>query len=204
MKKVLSIFLLLLSVAMGAWAGEPLTKDLKVTGYKAVSLFDFQNKDYDGTQLANFEALNNLGVTSQCAIQTDYGTNNWYDDTANNRGMRLQSGGGRWIQFTVNLQKDDYIIINGGAASGTYGISMTNGESVDVAEASDYLCFKATQDAENLKLTVNRYNYLLQILIMTKDESAETADYTINYLLNGEGEPIKTTTGNVAVVSTFN
>ena len=204
MKKVLSIFLLLLSVAMGAWAADSLTKGLEVTGYKAVNLFDFQNKDYDGTALSSFDDLPGLGVTAQNTVGSAYGNNNWYDDTANNHGLRLQSGGGRWIQFTVSVKKDDYIIINGGAASGTYGITMTNGESVSVADASDYLCFKATQDAENLRLTVTRYNYLLQILIMTKDESAETADYTINYLLNGEGEPVKTITDNAAVGSTVN
>ena len=192
----------LLMIGANAWAADALTKDLKVTGYKSVNLFDFQNKNYDGTALANFEALNDLGVTAQCTIGTDYGKNNWYDDTAKGHGLRLQSGGGRWIQFTVDIKKDDYIIINGGAASEAYEISMTDGESVSVAEASDYLCLKATKDAENLKLTVHRYNFLLQILIMTKDESAETADYTINYLLNGEGEPVKVSSGNTAVGST--
>jgi len=183
--------------ASTAWGASALTKSFSITGYEAVNLFDFQNKDYDGTALANFEALYDLGVTSQCTIQTAYANNVWYDDTSNKRGLRLNSGGGRWIQFTVDIKKDDYIIINGGAASEAYEISMTNGESVSVSEASDYLCFKATQDAENVKLTVHRYNYLLQILIMTKDASTETADYTINY--KASGEIVKTVSGNEAV-----
>jgi hypothetical protein len=187
----------MLGLGTSAWAAAALTKDLKVTGYEAVNLFDFQNKNYDGTALSSFDDLPGLGVSAQNTVGAAYGSNNWYDDTVNSHGLRLQSGGGRWIQFTVDIKKDDYIIINGGAASEAYEISMTNGESVSVTEASDYLCFKATQDAENLKLTVHRYNYLLQILIMTKDASTETADYTINY--KASGETVKTVSGNEAV-----
>ena len=190
----------LLLVGSSSWAADALTKSLEVTGYKAVNLFDFQNKDYDGTALSSFDDLPNLGVSAQNTVGSAYGNNNWYDDTGNNHGLRLQSGGGRWIQFTVDINKDDYIIINGGAASGTYGISMTDGESITVSEASDYLCFKATQDATTLKLTVNRYNYLLQILVMTKDESAKTANYTLNYI-NGE-LIVKSVNGEMAVGAT--
>ena len=197
MKKILSIFMLLVAFTTGAWAAAALTKDFKVTGYKAVNLFDFQNKDYDGTALTSFDDLPGLGVSAQNTVGSAYGNNNWYDDTANGRGLRLQSGGGRWIQLTVDIEKDDYIIINGGAASEAYEISMTNGESAVVSEASDYLCFKATQKAASLRLTVHRYNYLTQILIMTKDEAAKTADYTINYK-DGE-EIVKTVSGNEAV-----
>ena len=181
--KTLLVALLCL-VGQSVWGAAALTKSFAVTGYKAVNLFDFQNLDYDGTALANFDALTSKGVTAQNTIGTAYGSNNWYDDRANNHGLRLQSGGSRWIQFTVDVKKDDYIIINGGTASEAYEIAMTNGESVAVAGASDYLCFKATQNASNVKLTVHRYNYLLQILIMTKDNTAETGDYTITYKYN--------------------
>lgn len=194
-----SLCIALLCGSSGARAADALTMNFSVTGYVASHLFDFQNKKYDGTALANFEALNDLGVTAQCSIGTAYGTNNWYDDTGNSRGLRLQAGGGRWIQFTVDIAKDDYIIINGAAASGTYGISMTDGESVTITGASNYLCFKATKNATTLRLTVNRYNYLLQILVMSKDGSTQSADYTINYKC--DGEIVKTVSDNAVVGS---
>ena len=190
----------MLLVGSSAWAADALTKDLKVTGYKAVNLFDFQNKDYDGVVLSSFDQLPNLGVTAQNTVGDTYGNNNWYNDTQNNHGLRLQSGGGRWIQFKVDIKKDDYIIINGGAAAEAYEISMAGGESVAIAQASDYLCFKATENAEYLKLTAHRYNYLLQILIMTKDESAATASYTLNYI-NGS-LTVKSVNGEMAVGAT--
>lgn len=196
-KSLLVVAMLLVGGVSSVWGAAALTKDFSVTGYEAVNLFDFQNKDYDGTALSSFDNLPGLGVTAQNTVGATYGSDNWYDDTANGRGLRLNSGGGRWIQFTVDIKKDDYIIINGGAASEAYEISMTNGESVSVADASDYLCFRATQNAASLRLTVHRYNYLLQILIMTKDGSAETADYTINY--KASGETVKSVSGNEAV-----
>ena len=197
--KTLLVALLCL-VGQSVWGAAALTKSFAVTGYKAVNLFDFQNLDYDGTALANFDALTSKGVTAQNTIGTAYGSNNWYDDRVNDHGLRLQSGGSRWIQFTVDVKKDDYIIINGGAASEAYEIAMTNGESVAVAGASDYLCFKATQNASNVKLTVHRYNYLLQILIMTKDNTVKTGNYTINY--KASGETVKTVSGTDVAVGT--
>lgn len=206
MKKLTTLKTLLVGLcamgAMSAWGANALTKDLEVAGYEAVNLFDFQNFDYDGTSITSFDELPTLGVTAQNTVGSAYGNNNWYDDTANKRGLRLQSGGGRWIQFPVDIKADDYIIINGGAASETYEISMTNGTSVTVAEASDYLCFKATADATTLRLTVHRYNFLLQILIMRKNASTKTADYVINYKY--DNETIATDEGNAVVGSTVN
>ena len=187
----------MLCMSGSVWAAAALTKGLEITGYEAVNLFDFQNKDYDGTSLASFDDLAGLGVSAQNTVGAAYGNNNWYDDTANSHGLRLQSGGGRWIQFAVDIKKDDYIIINGGAASEAYEISMTNGTTTSLSAASDYLCFKATQDAASLKLTVHRYNYLLQILVMRVSASATTADYTINYKYNGS--VIKLENGNKAI-----
>lgn len=206
MKKFTTIKTLLVGLlacaATSAWGASALTKDFEVTGYEAVNLFDFQNYDFDGTAITSFNELPSLGVTAQNTVGSEYGNNNWYDDTTNKRGLRLQSGGGRWIQFTVDIKTDDYIIINGGSAKEAYEISMTDGTSVTVAEASDYLCFKATADATNLKLTVHRYNFLLQILIMRKSASAETADYVINYKY--DNETIATDEGNAVVGSTVN
>jgi len=205
MKQKLLMKSLLAAAALGvgtnAWATADLTKSLEVTGYEPVLLIDFQNKSYDGTTIASFDDLTTtFGVSAQNAVGSAYGNNNWYDDTNNNHGLRLQSGGGRWIQFTTEIKTDDYIIINGGAALESYEITMTNGESATVTEASDYLCFKATADADNLKLTAHRYNYLLQILVMRKSASAVTADYTINYK---DGETtVKTENGTGIVVGT--
>ena len=206
MKKFTTIKTLLVGLlacaATSAWAADALTKNLEVSGYEAVNLFDFQNLNYDGTAITKFEDLLDLGVSSQCNVGTAYGTNNWYDDRANNRGLRLQSGGGRWIQFTVDIKADDYIIINGGAASEAYEISMTGGNIATVTEASDYLCFKASAESSNLKLSVHRYNYLLQILIMRKSASTQTADYTINYKYGNE--IIATDEGNEVVGNIVN
>ena len=185
-----------------AWAASALTTSLEVPGYKAAHLYDFQNKNYDGTTISSFDDLSSLGVTAQNTVGSAYGSNNWYDDTANNHGIRLQSGGGRWIQFTVDIKADDYVIINGGAVSEDYEITMTDGTATTISSASNYLCFKADKAMSALKLTVHRYNYLLQILIMTKDETASTADYTINYLNNNQ--IISTTNGNDVIGTVVN
>ena len=197
---MLTALILLMGGVNGAWAASDLTTSFEVIGYKAAHLLDFQNKNYDGTAISSFDELPGLGVTAQNTVGSTYGSNNWYDNTSDGRGLRLQSGGGRWIQFTIDIKADDYIIINGGAASEAYEITMTDGTSTIIASASDYLCFKANKDLSALKLTVHRYNYITQILIMTKDATASTADYTINYILGSE--TVKTSNGNAAIGST--
>ena len=193
-----------LGVGSNAWGAAALTSSFTVTGYEYAHLIDFQNKTYDGTSFSTMEDLTTtFGVTSQQTIQTSYANGVWYDDTSNGRGLRHNGGGGRWITFPISISKDDYVIINGGLASnGTYGMTMTNGSSATITEAADYLCFKANADATSLTLTVNRYNYLLQILVMTKDASAETGDYTINYKY--EGNTIATDEGTEAVGTVVN
>ncbi|MBR3479734.1 MAG: hypothetical protein IKH32_03395 [Prevotella sp.] len=187
-----------LCVGASAWAASALTASLEVTGYEKSHFFDFVNRDFDGTSYTSNDDLPGLGVTAQATIQEAYAANTWYYYN----GLRNQCGGGRWISFPAEIKADDYIIINGAAASEAYEISMTDGTSTTVSGASDYLCFKANKAMSALKLTVHRYNYISQILIMTKDESVQTADYTINYVY-GENT-IKTTTGNDVIGSTVN
>ena len=188
--------IMMLLGAGSAGAAEALTSTLEVPGYVKSHFIDFVNKDYDGTALTSFNDLPGLGVTAQNTVGESYGGNNWYNWNGN---LRLQSGGGRWIQFTLDIKADDYVIINGGAANEAYEVSMTDGDATIIANASEYVCFKANKDMDALKLTLHRYNYLSQILIMTKDATAITAEYTINYLLNGEGSPVKTVNGESAV-----
>jgi len=187
-----------LIVGASAWAASALTSSLEVPGYKTAHFFDFVNRNYDGTSYTSNADLNDLGVTAQITIQEDYAANTWYYYN----GLRNQASGGRWIQFTVDIKADDYIIINGATASEAYEITMTDGTSTTVTNATDYLCFKANKDMSALKLTVHRYNYISQILIMTKDETVSTADYTINYLYNGT--IISTTTGTDALGTVVN
>jgi hypothetical protein len=198
-KNLLKSVLLALMVLVGgnAWAAEPLTPSLEVTGYVKSHFIDFVNKDFDGTTLTSFDDLPGLGVTAQNTVGESYGSNNWYNWNGN---LRLQSGGSRWIQFTLSIKADDYIIINGAAAAEAYEISMTDGTATTIANVSDYLCFKANQDMDALKLTVHRYNYLSQILVLTKDASAATAEYAINYVL--DETVIKSVTGELAVGAT--
>ncbi len=187
--------------ANSAWAAT-LTDDLEVTGYVKSHFFDFVNRDFDGTSYTSNDKLPDFGVTAQNTVGEAYGTNNWYYSA--NQGLRLQAGGARWIQFPAEIKADDYVIINGNAASEAYEISMTDGTATTISSASAYLCFKANKAMSALKLTVHRYNYISQILIMTKDGSSSTASYTINYLLNGEGDPIKVTSGTESVGQTVN
>ena len=195
--KLFKSLLVAAALLMGAsaWAASALTASFKVTGYEKSHFFDFVNRDFDGTSYTSNNDLPNLGVTAQATIQEDYAANTWYYYN----GLRNQCGGGRWISFPVEIKADDYIIINGAAASEAYEISMTDGTSTTITEASDYLCFKANKDMTQLKLTVHRYNYISQILIMTKSASAQTADYTINYVCNSE--TVKSSEGNAVVGS---
>lgn len=194
-----AVFLL---VGANVWAADALTSSFKVAGFKYAHLIDLQNKNYDGESFSTVEELaTTFNVTAQNAIQTALNGNNcWFDDASNNRGLRLQSGGARWINFPVAVKKGDLVIINGGAASEAFEVTMENGESTSVTEAAGYLCFRATADADAIKLTVHRYNFLLQILVMTKDETAATADYTINYKY--EGETIATDEGTKLIGNT--
>lgn len=195
LKTLMTALVLLTGGVSSAWAADALTASLKVAGYSKSHFFDFVARDFDGTSYTSNDDLPGLGVTAQITVQEAYETGTWYYYN----GLRNQAGGGRWIQFPAEIKADDYIIINGAAASEAYEISMTDGTSTTITGASDYLCFKADKDMSALKLTVHRYNYISQILIMTKDASAATADYTITYMYGSE--TVKTSTGNAVVGS---
>ena len=168
--------------AMTAWAAgytRTLTEELEVAGYTLKAFYDFQNN--------NPEVLPTEGDLRYRAYEKGgyWGLHNF------GRGTRSNS-------VAIPVAKDDIVILQVYSDSQTTSCSGTKNMALS-SSLTPYVVFEISEDAENITLGCSRGGGFVAALIMEKDASAATAAYTINYLLNGAGEPVKTVSGETVV-----
>ena len=159
-----------------------LTADLKVAGYTAKQLYDFQNN--------NPEVL----PTSGDLRYRSGGT--W--------GLHNFGSGSRSGEATIPVATGDILIIEVyNTNSDTPSVTINKGtENSTLSTSTGYTVFDITSDATAVTFTANRYTGIMAALVMEKDESVETADYTINYKY--EGNTIASDTGTEVVGGVVN
>lgn len=120
-----------------------------------------------------------------------------------NNGLFNFGGGDRSAGLNISVAKDDIIVFDfydTQTRSVTVN-SVTNGSKVE-ALSGTYPTFTISAAAEKINVNIGRGGCILSIVVMEKDQSAATADYTINYKLGDT--TVKQVTGNTTVGSTVN
>lgn len=178
MKKKLQKLLLLaatLLVGTNAWGAgytRTLTDQLEVAGYKVNTFYDFQNN--------NPEVL----PTSGGLRYRDGG--NW--------GLHNFDSGSRSATVNIAVEKDQLLVLQDYSNNTTVNVGTLD---QTLSNSTGYRCFKINTTASTITLSCPRYGGVVAALLMDVDNSAATADYTINYVYNST--TVKTTTGNGAV-----
>ena len=184
-RNLLKSALLALMVLVGgsAWAAgytRTLSETLEVTGYKTKAFYNFQNNTP--------EVLPTSGDLR-------------YRD-GNIWGLHNFGSGTRSATVAIPVVKDEILIIQN-YADNTTSINLGTEDS-NLSSSTGYQVFTIAETSDNIMFTVPRYGGIVAALVMEKDATAQTANYTINYLLNGEGEPVKTVNGEGVVGSSIN
>ena len=193
MKKLTSYFktLLVMAALVGgvnsAWAYTPaLTEDYEVAGYKLKAYYNIAT-----------ENLNDMCPPYAANALTYRGSG---------YGLFNYGSGNRGADVTISVANGDLLLAefkDSQARSVTIN-SISNCTKNDIVTSGDILAYDVTADATSLNINVGRGGCIIAFLVMEKDASASTAEFTINYLLNGAGDPVKTTSGEIAVGSVVN
>lgn len=179
MKKFFSLLgLLMLLFSSDVWGYTPtLTENYSVTGYLSKAYYNISNSN----------------VGDMCPASGDlrfrgsgYGLFNF---GSGNRGadIALAASSTDLILFEFKDSQNRNVTIN----------SVANCTKNDNVSSGDILAYDVTADFTSTNINVGRAGCIIAILVLEKDNSAATADYTINYKANGN--TVKTETGNVAV-----
>ncbi len=163
-----------------AWAA--VTSDLEVTGYKTKAFYDFKT---------NSPAV--LPTEGDVRYREGYGLYNF--------GSGTRSGAA-----TISVANGDIIVIQkftttGGQDANTLNVTINCGSVNSTVTSSinqnAVVAYDITSDATSITFSCVRYVGINAVLVLEKDNSVATADYTINY--KASGVTVKTVTDNVAV-----
>ena len=174
-----------LLVGASAWAYTPtLTEKYEVAGYKVKAYYD----------------ISNTNVNNMCPTEGDLRFR------GSGYGLFNFGSGDRGADITLSVSESDLLLAefkDSQARSVTLN-SISNCTKDENNSSGDIFAFNVTANATSLNVNVGRGGCIIAFLVLEKDASVATAEYTINYLLNGEGEPVKTVTGEGAVGSSVN
>ena len=182
--------LLMLLMAVGglspAWAAgytRTLSETYQIAGYKLKAFYDFQNNSPE------------VLPTSGDFRYREYGSGGYW-------GMHNYGSGTRSGTATIAVAESDILVLQIYNSSYVPTINKGTQNATLTAANNPYYVYDITTTADDITFTVPRYGGIVAALVMEVDEQATTADYTINYLLNGEGDPVKTVKETVAIGST--
>ena len=181
--RLTKMLLVALFMAIGATSVSAYTPALKadyvVAGYKAKAFYNIANTNVDD-MLPKEGDLRFRG--------SGYGLFNY-------------GSGGRAGNITMSVAESDLIIFeykdtqNRGVV-----INSVSGCTKNATLSSgDFYAYDVDTDLSQVTVNIGRGGCIIAILVMEKDASIETADYSISYKL--EGTTIKESTGNIAVGS---
>lgn len=185
MKKLFTLIALLACVVSGAWAWSVrLSSSYEVIGYKYKALYNFDSD-------ANAIAL--VPTTGDFRYRNETGKKGWMNYKNGNRGANID----------IPVAKDDIIIfdLQDPQGKGKTVNSVTNG-TLNASLSGTFPTFSISADASSINVNIGNYMVIVSILVMEKDQSAATADYTINYKM-GE-TTVKTVNGNTPIGNTVN
>jgi len=179
--KTITKFMTLCALFVGVnVSAQTLSADYEVLGYKVKAFYDL-SADSEGKYVPLEEDVR-------------------YRDAA--RGIYNYGGGARTVTLKFPVSNGDLVFFEGGSTGVGNAYEVTFGTKEEQYSNSSVLAFTSTSDMESLSFTINKTNYVKYILVMEKDNTLATADYTLRYI-DGEGNEFKTTTLSGVVTSTI-
>ena len=167
-------------MATGAWAlTADLSMDYELAGYKAKAFYDLTSNG-DGV----------MPESGDLRYREGYGL---FDFGAGNRSAEVQ----------IPVTETDVLVCQfADTQSRSVTINSISGctQSATLSDAAGHLFFEVGTTATSLTINIGRGGCVVSILVMEKDASAATADYTLNYVY--EGTTIKTISATGAVGGT--
>lgn len=163
--RTLLVAVTLLAGATSAWAYTPtLSNTLSVAGYKNKAYYNIANTNVDGM----------CPTTGDLRYRGEgYGLFNF-------------GSGGRGANVTLPFSKDDIVILDfKDSQNRSITVNSVDNCTKDetLSKSTGFLVYKATADAgTTTNINVGRGGCIIAILVMEKDNSVQTADYTINYV----------------------
>ncbi len=177
MKKIFSLLGLLMLVCNSSFAAgfsRTLNDQIEVAGYKNAVLYDFQNNSPEVLPTSGDLRYRNGGI--------------W--------GLHNFGSGGRSATVSISVKASQLLVFQVYTGYDINTVSNAT-KNASLSSSTGYSCWEVSNDADDITINVSRYAGVVAAVVMDKDNSAATADYTINYKANGN--TVKTETGNVAV-----
>ena len=174
--KSMLLSMLMVFGTLSTWAAgytRTLTEELEVAGYLAKQFYNFQNNDPAVLPTSGDLRYRDGGV--------------W--------GLHNFGSGTRSATATIPVAEGDIIVLQ--HYSNVYATINCGTLDESLSASAGYQVYKITTDAESVTFTIARYGGIVAALVMEKDENAQTAEYTLNYLY-GE-QTVKTVTASGAV-----
>lgn len=180
------------AIAASAFAGMAVTANAagynctladsyEVAGYTAKAFYDFQNN--------NPEVL----PTSGDLRYRPYEKGGYW-------GLHNFGSGGRSGTATISVAKDDILVLQLYSSSYVPTIDCGSQNATLTTACSPYYVYDITTTADNITFSVPKSGGIVAALVMEKDASATTAEYTIDYK-NGDNT-VKSVNGVAAVGAT--
>ena len=182
-KSLLRPMLVVLMAVMGTmemWAAgytRTLTAELELAGYKAKQLYDFQKNDP--------------------AVLPTEGDLRYRDGDI--WGLHNFGSGSRSASVAIPVEEGNVLVLQ---HYSTVVASINCGTlNENLTTSAGYEVYDITTTANEITFTIARYGGIVAALVMEKDESVQTADYTINYVC--DNVTVKTISGTGAVGSSI-
>jgi hypothetical protein len=184
MRKQLLTKMLLIAASLfmgtSAWAVTPtLPENYSVTGYNKKAYYN----------LASSNVGDMCPASGDCCYRASYGLFNF-------------KSGNRSATITLSVSKGDLVIFEA-HQSQTYDDAINSVSSCTknaTVSTGSYWAYDVTSDATSLTVNITRAEYICAILVMEKDESVKTGNYTINYKTGVT--TVKTVSGTDVAVGT--
>lgn len=177
LQRSLMLALLMIFGTASTWAlTADLSMDYELAGYKAKAFYDLTSND-----------AGVMPTEGDLRYREGYGL---FDFGAGNRGADV----------AIPVAENDLLVCQFADTQGR-GVTINSisgcDKSTTLSDAAGHLFYYVNSTASTLTINIGRGGCVVSVLVMEKDESAATADYTLNYVL---GETIvKTITANGAV-----
>ena len=182
MKKIFSLLGLLMLVCSSTFAAgftRTLNANIQVAGYKDAVLYDFQNNNPEVLPASGDLRYRDGGI--------------W--------GLHNFGSGTRSAEVGISVKQNQLLILQVYTGQSVTSVSSAS-VNATLSSSTGYACYDITADANSITIAVPRYSGIVAAVVMDKDNSAATADYTINYTLGST--VVKTTSGTMAVGAKVN
>ena len=167
---------------MSSWAAgytRTLNENLEVAGYTMKAFYNFQTNTPEVLPTTGDLRYRDGGI--------------W--------GLHNFGSGTRNASVAIPVAKGDILVVQ--HYSNVVSTIDCGSLNENLTSSVGFQVYDITSDADAIKFTIARWGGLVAALVMEKDASVTTAEYTINYFYDEENAIVKTVTGEAIVGSSI-